>query len=287
MPGTLFLVATPIGNLEDMTIRGLRVLKEADLVAAEDTRHTAKLLSHYGITTRTISLHEHNERHQVPKLLDEIAAGRTVAVVTDAGMPAISDPGFLVVREAVARGLPVAVIPGASALTAALAGSALPANIVTFLGFPPSRSGERKRWLRDTAANAPGTLVLYESPMRLGSTLEDLREILHDRHAVIARELTKLHESWHRGSLSELARAVAAGEIPSRGECVILVSDQIVDGDVAIKELSDADVVGQFSHLTNIDGLSRREALSEVADRTKMSKRAVYALIERAKVSGS
>ena len=283
MPGTLFLVATPIGNLEDMTIRGLRVLKQADLVAAEDTRHTAKLLSHYGITTRTTSLHAHNERQRVPQLLDQVEAGRAVAVVTDAGMPAISDPGYLIVREAIARGLPVEVIPGASALTVAVAGSGLPSEIVTFLGFPPSRSGERKRWFRQHGEKAPGTLVFYESPLRLRQSLEDLLEILGDRQAVVVRELTKVHESWHRDPLSELVQKVDRGEIPSKGEIVILVSDQTITPSETRGPVSGDLIFAEFGQMTINMGLTRREALAELSARYSLSKRAVYSMIEEAK----
>lgn len=287
MPGTLFLVATPIGNLEDITLRALRVLKEADRIAAEDTRRTARLLSHYGITTAMVSLHAHNERRRVPKLLDEVEAGLSVAVVTDAGMPGVSDPGYLIVSEAVRRGVKVDVIPGASALTVALAGSGLPSDHVTFLGFPPSRGAERRRWLQTVAATAPGTLVLFESPMRLRATLADSRQILGDRQAVVARELTKVHESWHRGKLSELAEAVEAGEIVSRGECVILVSAQDEAGtDRPSPALSDADVLHEFGRLTDELGLSRRDALQALASETRLPRRELYSRIERAKSSG-
>ena len=287
MPGTLFLVATPIGNLEDITLRALRVLKEADRIAAEDTRRTARLLSHYGITTAMVSLHAHNERRRVPKLLDEVEAGLSVAVVTDAGMPGVSDPGYLIVSEAVRRGVKVDVIPGASALTVALAGSGLPSDHVTFLGFPPSRGAERRRWLQTVAATAPGTLVLFESPMRLRATLADSRQILGDRQAVVARELTKVHESWHRGKLSELAEAVEVGEIVSRGECVILVSAQADEvADRPSPALSDADVLHEFGRLTDELGLSRRDALQALASETRLPRRELYSRIERAKSSG-
>jgi 16S rRNA (cytidine1402-2'-O)-methyltransferase len=287
MPGTLFLVATPIGNLEDITLRALRVLKEADLIAAEDTRRTGRLLSHYGIPTPSVSLHAHNERRRVPRLLDEVEAGKSVAVVTDAGMPGISDPGYLVVSEAVERGIRVEVIPGASALTMAVAGSGLPADRLTFLGFPPSRGAERRRWLQAVKARAQGTLVLYESPARLAATLADLAQLLGDRRAVVARELTKLHESWHRGRLAELAREAEAGEIPARGECVILVSDiNDVGADAPACPLSDEDVFQEFGRLTEELGLSRRDALHALASETRLPRRELYSRIERAKTSG-
>ncbi len=287
MPGTLFLVATPIGNLEDITLRALRVLKEVDLIAAEDTRRTAKLLNHYGIATPTVSLHAHNERRRVPQLLDEIAAGKSVAVVTDAGMPGVSDPGYLIVSEAVRRGIRIEALPGASALTVALAGSGLPLEAVTFLGFPPARGAERRRWLALRAARAQGTLVLYESPLRLAATLEDLSAVLGDRDAVVARELTKVHETWHRGSLPDLAAAARDGRIPQRGECVILVSglDSGV-GPAAHPALSEADALREFGRLTEEMGLSRRDALHALAAETRLSRRELYSLIERAKSSG-
>jgi 16S rRNA (cytidine1402-2'-O)-methyltransferase len=172
MPGSLVLVATPIGNLEDITLRALRALKEADLIAAEDTRRTAGLLDHYGIATPTISLHEHNERERLPGLIERIKRGETIAVVTDAGMPGISDPGFLAVREALQAGLRVEVVPGVSALTTAVAGAGLPSERVSFLGFAPSRGAERKRWLTEERETR-GTLVIFEAPSRIAGLLRD------------------------------------------------------------------------------------------------------------------
>ena len=171
MPGSLFLVATPIGNLEDITLRALRVLKEVDLIAAEDTRRTGHLLTHFGITTRTTSLHEHNEKSRVPGLVRQVADGLRLAVVTDAGMPSVSDPGYLIVRQALDAGLKVEVVPGVSALTTALAGSGLPTDEFTFLGFAPSRTGERKRWLSAKVAAASGTVAMFEAPGRLAGLL--------------------------------------------------------------------------------------------------------------------
>ena len=214
MPGTLALVATPIGNLEDITLRALRVLREASLIAAEDTRRTARLLTHYGITTRTTSLHEHNERQRVPQLVARLLAGEHIAVVSDAGSPSISDPGFLMVRAALAAGIRVDVVPGASALIAAVAGSGLPADVVSFVGFAPARSGERKRWLAGLR-QFPGSVVFFEAPGRLRATLEEARAALGDRPVAVAHELTKLHESWHRGSLSQV---LSDQSLPSKGD---------------------------------------------------------------------
>ncbi len=283
MPGALVLVATPIGNLEDMTLRGLRVLREADLIAAEDTRHTAKLLTHFGITTPKVSLHEHNERSRIPELLDRIQRGERVAVVTDAGMPAISDPGHAVVAAAVAAGLNVEVIPGVSALTMAVAGAGLPNDVVTFVGFPPSRAGERARWMarwRET----PGVLVLFEAPHRLRATLEALAQALGNRQVVVAHELTKVHESWHRGPLDKL---IADEDLPSKGEFTILVgpATEAPDGqDAAAVEPEQVGV--EFGLMTKNGAMTRRDAISALARRHGLRKRQVYSMVEAAKHSG-
>jgi 16S rRNA (cytidine1402-2'-O)-methyltransferase len=284
MPGSLVLVATPIGNLEDITLRALRALKEADLIAAEDTRRTARLLDHYGIATPTTSLHEHNERGRLPGLIDRIRRGEVVAVVTDAGMPGLSDPGFLAVRQALEAGLTVEVVPGVSALTTALAGSGLPAERITFLGFAPHRAAERRRWL-ESESGTPGTLVLFEAPGRVAGLLRDAAEVLGERAAVVARELTKLHESWTRASLGELAVAAESGAIPARGEFVILVSDQS-DGKAGMDEpVSEEDVAEAFAALQATGSLSRRAALAEVAGRFGISAKSAYAIIEKSKSS--
>jgi len=283
MPGAFVLVATPIGNLEDMTLRGLRVLREADLIAAEDTRHTAKLLTHFGITTPKVSLHEHNERSRIPELLDRIQRGERVAVVTDAGMPAISDPGYSVVAAAVAAGLNVEVIPGVSALTTAVAGAGLPTDVVTFVGFPPSRAGERARWMarwRET----PGVLVLFEAPHRLRATLEALAQALGNRQVVVAHELTKVHESWHRGPLDKL---IADEDLPSKGEFTILVgpATEAPDGqDAAAVEPEQVGV--EFGLMTKNGAMTRRDAISALARRHGLRKRQVYSMVEAAKHSG-
>jgi 16S rRNA (cytidine1402-2'-O)-methyltransferase len=266
-----------------MTLRGLRLLREADLIAAEDTRHTAKLLTHFGITTPTVSLHEHNERSRIPGLLDRIQRGERVAVVTDAGMPAISDPGFAVVAAAVAAGLDVEVIPGVSALTTAVAGAGLPTDVVTFVGFPPSRAGERARWIarwRET----PGVLVLFEAPHRVRATLEALAQALGNRQVVVAHELTKVHESWHRGPLDKL---IADKDLPSKGEFTILVgpATEAPDGqDAAAPEPEQIGV--EFGLMTENGAMTRRDAIAELARRHGLRKRQVYSMVEAAKNSG-
>lgn len=284
MPGSLVLVATPIGNLEDITLRALRALKEADLIAAEDTRRTARLLDHYGIATPTTSLHEHNERGRLPGLLDRIRRGDTVAVVTDAGMPGISDPGFLAVRQALEAGLTVEVVPGVSALTTAVAGSGLPAERVTFLGFAPHRAAERRRWL-DQERETPGTLVLFEAPTRIAGLLRDAADILGNRTAVVARELTKLHESWARSGLEQLAASAEAGTLPARGEFVILVSDLTGGTSPHERQVADEEVAEAFGALQAAGALNRRAALAAVADRFGISTKAAYAIVEKYKSS--
>lgn len=221
MPGRLLLVATPIGNLEDLSPRATRALAEADLVACEDTRHSGRLLAHLGVKKPLVSLHEHNERQRLPRILDALAAGETVAVVSDAGTPLLSDPGFPLVRAAVEAGHRVEAIPGPSAILAALVASGLPPYPFTFSGFPPPKSGKRRAFYRRFAALGH-TLVLFESPHRLLASLEDALAELGDRRAAVGRELTKLHEEMLYGRLSEIATELARRpSLP--GEFVLVV----------------------------------------------------------------
>jgi 16S rRNA (cytidine1402-2'-O)-methyltransferase len=219
-PGTLYLVATPIGNLEDISLRALRVLREATVIAAEDTRHTRKLLARHRIPGRLVSLHEHNEPARAPALVTRLLAGDSVALVSDAGTPGLSDPGMALVRTAADAGVPVVPIPGPSAVLAALVVSGLPAEPVTFLGFLPSRGAERRRALA-SIRDLPHTLVLFEAPHRLRETLEDLLQALGDRRIAVARELTKVHEEVYRATLSETVRRFSA-EAP-RGEFTLVI----------------------------------------------------------------
>src|SRR5262245_9418819 len=204
-PGTLYVVATPLGHLEDLTLRAVRILRSVALVACEDTRHTARLLQAHGVTAALTSYFEHNERWKGGRILDELRAGRDVALVSDAGTPGISDPGYRLVRDARAEGLPVVPVPGPSAVVTALSVSGLPTDRFLFVGFLPPRAGARRRALAELAARAE-TLVFYESPVRVVATLADMVEALGDREAFLCREATKIHEEYRRGRLSEIAR---------------------------------------------------------------------------------
>lgn len=221
-PRTLYVVATPLGNLRDVTLRAVDILGSADVVAAEDTRVTAVLLRRYGIDARPVSLHEHNEAQRAPRLVAELAAGRSVALVSDAGTPLVSDPGQSLVERAAAAGCNVFPVPGASAVLAALTASGLPANRFFFAGFLSPKSNERRREIRDLE-NIPATLVLFEAPSRLVEMLHDLRAVLGDRQACVARELTKLHEDIRRCPLNALIAHYEA-QPQVRGEIVVLVA---------------------------------------------------------------
>ncbi len=217
--GVLFIVPTPIGNLEDMTFRGIRVLKESTLIAAEDTRHTKKLLMHYNINTPTISYFEHNRFTRIPQILDHLMLGKNIAVVTDAGTPGISDPAYKLIRATIENHIKVESIPGASASVTALSASGLPTDRFLFEGFLPHRKGRRKKLER--LANLEATIIFYESPMRLIRTLNDILEFIGDRPAVIGRELTKVHEEYQRGKVSELINYFK--ENKPRGEFVVMI----------------------------------------------------------------
>lgn len=221
------MVATPIGNLEDVTLRALRVLREVDLVAAEDTRQVRKLLNHYGIRKGVISYHEHSEKTRTPQLMAVLQAGRSVALVSDAGTPLLSDPGYQLVRACVQAGIPVVPVPGPSAVTAALVASGLPTDRFLFVGFPPRRQAARRRFfmkLRDQEA----TLVLFESPQRLVDCLHDLLEVLGDRQVAVCREITKAHEEIRRGPLSQVLKSLTGQ--PVRGEVTVVVEGAAARG---------------------------------------------------------
>jgi len=221
MPGKLLVVATPIGNLDDLSPRGRSAFAEADLIACEDTRHTGRLLAHLGIKKPLVSLHEHNERQRLPRLLAELDVGKTVAIASDAGTPLLSDPGFLLVREAAVRGVRIEPIPGPSALLAALVASGLPPYPFTFAGFPPPKSGKRRAFYKEWATLGH-TLILFESPHRILASLEDALTELGDRPVAVCRELTKLHEEILRGPLSTVLAELKARP-GVKGEIVVVV----------------------------------------------------------------
>jgi 16S rRNA (cytidine1402-2'-O)-methyltransferase len=282
--GTLYLVATPLGNLEDITLRALRILREAQVVAAEDTRHTRKLLTHFEIATPTISYHEHSGPEGITTVLAALAEG-DVALVSDAGTPAISDPGAELVRAALTAGYPVVPIPGPAAVITALIASGLPTSEFTFLGFLPRRPPERRALLA-RMRDAPHTLVLYEAPHRLRACLDDLLAVLGDRDACLARELTKVHEQWLRGTLSHL-RAHYEGNAEPRGEYTLVIAgaaEQQPSRSETHMEAREAMARARLRALLDA-GYGTRDAAAQVAHELAMPRREVYRLA--LEVSGS
>ena len=274
MPGKLFIVPTPIGNLEDITLRALRVLKEVDLIAAEDTRHTQHLLDHYGITTPLTSYHEFNERVKALALVERVKGGASIALVSDAGTPAISDPGFRLVVEAIDAGIPVIPLPGASALVTVLSASGLPTDRFLFAGFLPAKRSERAARLQ--ALRAVGaTLVFYEAPHRLRESMAAMAEILGDRRIVVAREVSKIHEEFLRGKLSEVASQLAEREI--KGEITL-----VVHGSAGEAAISEAQLKAEIGRLTD-DRLGVKEISELLGERYGLSKREVYRLVLESK----
>lgn len=276
MPGTLYVVATPIGNLEDVTFRAVRVLREVDLVAAEDTRRTAILLRHYQIQTPTTSLHEHNEIRVIPAIISRLVAGQAVAVVSDAGTPAISDPGYRLVRAAIEAGIRVEAIPGASAVLAALVSSGLPTDSFLFVGFPPIRSKARIEWLKRMAGQ-PHTVIFFESPRRLHTTLREMSTILAERPIVVARELTKIHETLVIGPIREVLRRLPSDP---KGEVTVVISP-CQQADPSRDIPSDSQLSDEYGQITESQEHTRREAIRTLATRHGLSARQVYAALLR------
>jgi 16S rRNA (cytidine1402-2'-O)-methyltransferase len=268
-PGALHVVATPIGNLEDLTLRALRVLRDVDLVACEDTRRTGSLLRAHGISTPTTSYFEQNERWKGERILDTLRSGRSVALVSDAGTPGLSDPGFRLVRDARAEGLAVLPVPGPSAAVAALSVSGLPTDRFLFVGFLPARPGPRRRALEELASVRP-TLVFYESPVRARAALAAMAEILGDREAFLCREATKIHEEYVRGRLLEIGEILSSRNTV-RGEIVLVVA-----GAPEASPAGNEDPVLLYARLTADGGTTRREAVKEVARRLGLPAREVY-----------
>jgi 16S rRNA (cytidine1402-2'-O)-methyltransferase len=277
MSGLLFVVATPIGNLEDVTLRALRVLREADLVAAEDTRHTAKLLRHHGISTRMLSFHAHNTRGRIPQLLKRLAAGARVALVTDAGTPGISDPGAELVEACRADAIAVEVVPGPSASVAAAVASGFPLIPLTVFGFPPVRAKARAMWFGE-AARTGHTFTFFEAPHRIARTLAECRTYFGNRQICVARELTKLHEQVLVGWLKD----IKLSDVPARGELTLVVSPKIPVASTA--DASDTGVQAKYLEVSaRTPNGSRRDILVQVAKELGMPRSEVYAALEREK----
>jgi 16S rRNA (cytidine1402-2'-O)-methyltransferase len=278
MSGTLYVVATPIGNLEDITLRALRVLREVHVIAAEDTRRTARLLNHQAIPTKTISFHAHNTRSRVPQLIRRLQAGASVAVVSDAGTPVVSDPGLELVQAALSSGIAVEPVPGASAPLAALVACGFPVVPFTVFGFPPRRSNDRIEWLQLTSSTEH-VFLFFESPHRIQETLREATPYFGIRPMVVARELTKVHQEFIRGTASEVIERLH----DAKGEFTVVVGPATNTRQKNHLLSSDDAVVREFCRLTESGATSRREAVRLVARGSGRSSKDVYSAIERAK----
>jgi 16S rRNA (cytidine1402-2'-O)-methyltransferase len=278
LPAGLYVVATPIGNLEDITLRALRILKEADLIACEDTRQTQKLLNHYGVTTRTTSYHEHNEAERSQELAHDLSQGLRLALVTDAGMPGISDPGFRLISLAIGQGIPVIPIPGAAAVVTALVASGLPTDSFRFNGFLPAKSGQRTRML-ESIRTSPRTQVFYEAPHRVKEVLTDIVEVLGPgRRVVVARELTKIHEEFLRGNAGEILETLnARGEI--KGEITLLIG-KAEEGDQAGSRVR---ISERLQQIMSEERMDEKAALKRIAKELGISKSEAYRELQRIK----
>jgi 16S rRNA (cytidine1402-2'-O)-methyltransferase len=281
MPGSLYVVSTPIGNLDDMTLRAIQTLKSVALIAAEDTRRTSILLRHFGISTPTTSLHEHNERQKLPRLLQTLAGGRDVAIVSDAGTPLVADPGQRLIAAAIKQSVRVVPIPGPSAVLAALTVSGLPADQFVFAGFAPSRSNDRTKWLRGMV-DEQRPIVFFEAPHRIRTTLRELGPLLGDRPITVARELTKLHEEILRASTTSTSDL----DVTDRGEFTVVIGPRDVTSE-ASQVIDDSEVCNYFYHLTKHQGLERRPALTRTAQHFGLSTKFVFSTLERFKNSAA
>ena len=273
MPGTLYLVATPIGNLQDITYRAVEVLRSVDIIACEDTRHTRKLLNHLAIKTRLVSYHEHNESERAEELVSSLLDDRSVAVVSDAGTPGIADPGFRLVQRAIECGIQVAPVPGPVAFINALIASGLPTDAVFFGGFLPSKKNERRKRLAEIA-DVSATIALYESPRRIAAALTDCLEILGNRNAAVAREITKLHEQFYRGTLADLSAQFSSAGF--KGEIVLLIDR------VRAATIGDNRGLSMMERLTAIEaeGIDHKSALKRVAKEFGISKSEAYRIVQ-------
>jgi 16S rRNA (cytidine1402-2'-O)-methyltransferase len=269
MAGVLYIVATPIGNLEDITLRALRILKEVDLIAAEDTRHTRHLLDHYSIKTALTSYHEHNERAKAQNLVERLLSGDSIALVSDAGTPAISDPGYRLVVAALLAGIRVTPIPGAAALAAVISASGLPSDRFVFEGFLSAKKQEKKKKLQKLQSEVR-TLIFYEAPHRLKESLQDLLQVFGDRQIVVAREVTKVHEEFLRGTISAVSEQIANREV--KGEITI-----VVQGSPSVAEVSDEEIEAEIRRLAGA-GMGVKAISELLGERYDLSKRGVYRL---------
>jgi 16S rRNA (cytidine1402-2'-O)-methyltransferase len=277
MPGAIYLVATPLGNLEDITLRALRILKEVDLIACEDTRHTRRLLSRYEIKKPLLSYHEHNEAGRAAELVGRVQRGESVAVVSDAGMPGISDPGYRVVQEAIAAGVNVVPVPGPVAAEAALAASGLPTDAFRFGGFLPAKKAQRLKALEGLMGET-ATLIYYEAPHRVVETLADVAEALGDRPVVVARELTKLHEEFLRGTAAAIAAELRARPAV-KGEITLLIGR---GSHPAVSEKQGGQSVpARIAELIEQEQMPRMDAIKQAARERGLSKREAYRLLEK------
>ena len=279
MAGTLYIVSTPIGNLDDITHRALRTLREVDAIACEDTRHTRKLLNHFAINAATISYHEHNERERAEELCAMLAAGKNIALVSDAGTPIVSDPGFRVVNLAIEKGFSVVPIPGATAFVAALSASGLPSDQFLFAGFLPARSSGRRAKL-EALRSIDTTLIFYEAPHRIAATLRAAADILGNRQAVVARELTKLHEQFARGRLNDLAENFSDRN-QARGEIVLLIAAGQSENDIdrGSKTVSTSHALAERVRTLEREGLDEKSALKKAARELGLKRDEAYRLM--------
>lgn len=281
MAGSLYVVSTPIGNLDDMTVRAVATLKSVGLVAAEDTRRTGLLLRHFGISTPTTSLHAHNEAAKVPMVLKKLAEGIDVALVSDAGTPLVADPGQRLIAKATDQGIRVIPIPGTSAVMAALVSSGYPADEFVFAGFVPPRSKDRKKWLERVSLERR-TVVLFEAPHRISKTLAEMATILGERPITVARELTKLHEEV----IHTVAKCAPQLKIPERGEFTVVLGP-LSTPEERCEPVDDSTLSQYFYQTTNSGALSRRQAVIATADKFGLTPNDVYARLERLKTPGA
>ena len=270
--GVLYVVATPIGNREDITLRALNILRDVDLIAAEDTRKTGNLLAHYQIKNRLISFHEHNEKKRTPGMIGKLREGISIALVSNAGTPSVSDPGYRLVKAAIANKITVSPIPGVSAATAAMSVAGLPTDSFVFVGFAPKKKGKRLKFLAELSAE-PRPLIFYESPKRILALLEEIIAGMGDRNANLAREMTKLHEEFLRGSLSKILKTLEARPVV-KGECTL-----VVDGCEALEEIDPEIIKAEIKAALKKDQSGSSEIARSIARKYGLPKNAIYDLL--------